>query len=685
MRNQTHLVILGLVALLAAVPAASGGPVTLDSLLREMIDPDAVARWPLPEFTCRQSSSYDRAKVAPDKPGWFANHDFSEFIREEHRNGRREQVMMDADGPGSIVRFWLTTTKNKSGTLRVYLDDKPSPDFVFPTYDLLSGNLRPGEPLAWHHPGYQPNGNGGSTLMLPIPYARHCKVTWEEASDGPRYYQIDYRTYPPGTAVQTVTPDIVEASRPLIDQVNKQLLSPPDFTCSQRPSVEDVIPAGQKVSLSLPAGPAAVRLLELKLSTDNPKDLEQALRSTILQIRFDDEDTVWSPISDFFGSGVGLNQLQSWYRTVNTDGTMICRWVMPYEKSARIIIFNDGNRPVTLSCLAGVDAWHWDDRSLYFHTTWHYEAALTTPPPRDWNYLSATGRGVYVGDTLALFNPVATWYGEGDEKIYVDGENFPSHMGTGTEDYYDFSFAPQGLMQTPFANQVRVDQSMTQGNNVLTRTRMLDAIPFQTSLTFDFELIAWRTTKLSYAATTYWYARPVAHSNIPPQPKEAALPVETLADAAPPAPPQHRPGAIEFEQLGVSAKSGDFYADTQDMEPFGAGQWSGGAQLLVVPQKIGHFVDVYVPAPDDRPRKLMLYATRAPDYGILRFYVNGKPVLTPFDGYFKTVQPSPPLALGVFSPRNHQYQIRIEVIGSNAAAIGAKLLFGLDCIVLEKP
>lgn len=60
------------------------------------------------------------------------------------------------------------------------------------------------------------------------------------------------------------------------------------------------------------------------------------------------------------------------------------------------------------------------------------------------------------GDTLALFNPVTTWYGEGDEKIWVDGESFRSSLGTGMEDYYDFSFAPRGLMQTPFANQVRV-------------------------------------------------------------------------------------------------------------------------------------------------------------------------------------------------------------------------------------
>ena len=45
-----------------------------------------------------------------------------------------------------------------------------------------------------------------------------------------------------------------------------------------------------------------------------------------------------------------------------------------------------------------------------------------------------------VGDTLALHNGAAAWWGEGDEKIFVDGETFPSHFGTGSEDYYGYSF-----------------------------------------------------------------------------------------------------------------------------------------------------------------------------------------------------------------------------------------------------
>jgi hypothetical protein len=80
-----------LLALATLLPVA--GPafaeVTLESLLTEMVAYDAVARWPQPEFVCRQASSYDRASVAPDQPGWFANADQNQFIREEKIHGRR--------------------------------------------------------------------------------------------------------------------------------------------------------------------------------------------------------------------------------------------------------------------------------------------------------------------------------------------------------------------------------------------------------------------------------------------------------------------------------------------------------------------------------------------------------------------------------------------------------------------
>ena len=171
--------LVGMVVTALLASGQAGAEVTLTSLLEEMTDFGAVARWPQPEFTCKQASSYDRATMAPDKPGLFANNDQNQFIRTETNQGRTEKVMLDADGPGCIVRFWLTTDQNKKGTLRVYLDGAAQPALEFPAYDLLSGDLKVGPPLIQPHPGYQPDGNGGNTLYLPIPYGKHCKVTWE--------------------------------------------------------------------------------------------------------------------------------------------------------------------------------------------------------------------------------------------------------------------------------------------------------------------------------------------------------------------------------------------------------------------------------------------------------------------------------------------------------------------------
>jgi hypothetical protein len=108
--NRLLAVMAGLVSLCGLARAAD---VTLESLLAKMIDFSAVARWPQPEFTCKQASSYDRGTVAPDKPGWFANSEQKQFIRVETNAGRTEKVMLDADGSDCIVRFWLTTDKNK--------------------------------------------------------------------------------------------------------------------------------------------------------------------------------------------------------------------------------------------------------------------------------------------------------------------------------------------------------------------------------------------------------------------------------------------------------------------------------------------------------------------------------------------------------------------------------------------
>jgi len=90
-------------------------------------------------------------------------------------------------------------------------------------------------------------------------------------------------------------------------------------------------------------------------------------------------------------------------------------------------------------------------------------------------------------------------------------------------------------------------------------------------------------------------------------------------------------------------------------------------------------------APGTAPRKLVLYATQAPDYATLQFRVNGQDLPAKFDGYAASVQPAAAFLLGTFEPRDGKFTLRAEVAGANPAAKGAMYFFGLDCVILEKP
>src|SRR3954470_14883898 len=84
------------------ISCAGQNTISVQSLLNEMIDYESVTRWPQPGYTLKQASSYDRNSISPDKPGWFANADASQYVRTEERSRHKENVMLDVDGPGAI-------------------------------------------------------------------------------------------------------------------------------------------------------------------------------------------------------------------------------------------------------------------------------------------------------------------------------------------------------------------------------------------------------------------------------------------------------------------------------------------------------------------------------------------------------------------------------------------------------
>ncbi|PWV56359.1 hypothetical protein C7475_101874 [Chitinophaga sp. S165] len=487
-----------------------------------MTDFDAVTKFPSPSFTLKQASSYDRRSISPEQPGWFANGDFNQFIREEKKDDHNEFVMMDADGPGVIVRFWLTTLA-KQGTMRFYFDNEENASLIISDFDLMKAGFDLGPGLLNPHSSYEPQGKGGNTLYFPVPYQKHCKITWQFADSAnmktPHYYQINYRTYTPGTRVETFATDDLKRYKTAIDKAEAVLWNPPPVKGKDVVRHLKLAP-GKTASISMPNGAAAIRMLKLGLTSIDEKDKEKLWRSVMLKIQFDGHQTVLCPLGDFIGGGFGGKPVKSWYRELSDSGTLTSRWVMPYSKSAVLTIENKYDVEISLDVKATITPFRWNDRTMYFHTTykfeqdikdakWDYDAgkvAKNDPAgPIDWNFASIRGKGVYLGNTLSVNNHMKSWYGEGDAKAYVDQETFPSEFGTGLEDYYNTSWAPVVLYQTPFANAPRADQPSSAGYNTFTRTRILDAIPFSKTFSFDMEMLSWDGGTIDASATTYWY------------------------------------------------------------------------------------------------------------------------------------------------------------------------------------
>jgi hypothetical protein len=134
---------------------------------------------------------------------------------------------------------------------------------------------------------------------------------------------------------------------------------------------------------------------------------------------------------------------------------------------------------------------------------------------QDLPFILAQGRGVYVGTTSLLLNPnpvptpYGSWWGEGDEKVFVDGGRHPSFFGTGSEDYYNYSWSSPEIFAYPYCGQPRNDGPGNRGFVTNYRWHVLDPIPFQSEIRFFMEVYPHeRTPGFSYARVGYHYGRP---------------------------------------------------------------------------------------------------------------------------------------------------------------------------------
>ena len=256
-------------------------------------------------------------------------------------------------------------------------------------------------------------------------------------------------------------------------------------------------------------------------------------RACILRFYWDDEKdpSIEVPLTDFFAIGHDLfAKVNSLAVIVNPKSALNCYWPMPFRKHARITFTNDGDNELGLLTYqityAKVDI---PDNAGYFHAQWR----KSTVDPSNPDYVildNVKGSGKYVGTFLAWTQLYSGWFGEGEVKFYLDGDDkFPTICGTGTEDYFGGSYGFPEVYSTAYVgNTLNNEESRDGGPRKwsLYRWHIMDPIFFKDNLKVTIQALGWYNGKPEgyrpladdVASVAYWYqAEP--HAKFPHLPE----------------------------------------------------------------------------------------------------------------------------------------------------------------------
>jgi hypothetical protein len=399
-------------------------------------------------------------------------------------------------------------------------------------------------------------------------------------------------------------------------------------------------------------------------------------RQAILRMYWDGEDvpSVECPIGDFFGVGFGEQKDYISLPLNETSGGYNCYWPMPFQKSARWTITNLSDRKID-AFYYNIDFTAYEmlpDNIRRFHAQWRRE----NPTSRDGNYtiLETSGAGHFVGTALFMQarKPRGLGFLEGDEMIYIDGDNEPSVVGTGTEDYFSSGwYFDRGLYSAPYHGVVIKDEAQSRVSAY--RWHIEDAMPFKRSIRVTIEHGTNNEVEADYSSVAYYYMT----GNNPPNPTLPKDPKDLLP--APPPVVKHFPGVIEGEALVDSAKATGGPIEIQHMGPF-QGEWSGEAQLWWRPERAGETLTLKVGVEKAGEYELIGYFTRAPDYANVSIKI-GDAEAKHVSLYSPRVEPSGKVSLGKAKLSAGAQLIRIQVTGKDETS--TNFLVGIDAIELR--
>ena len=281
------------------------------------------------------------------------------------------------------------------------------------------------------------------------------------------------------------------------------------------PSVQ--VEAGQTFTMADIEGSGAIQQIWLT-PTGN-------WRYSILRIYWDDQETpsVECPVGDLFCMGWGqYAQINSVPICVNPGSAFNCYWEMPFRKRCRITLTNLADEGMRVYYQVNYTLTDVPEDAAYFHAQFR----RTNPLPYKEVYTildGVQGAGQFVGTYMAWGVNNTGWWGEGEIKFFMDGDDeFPTICGTGTEDYFcgSYNFENKAERQyqefsTPYAGLPQVIRPdgvyRSQQRFGLYRWHVMDPVRFEQDLKITMQALGWRSggrylpLQDDIASVAYWY------------------------------------------------------------------------------------------------------------------------------------------------------------------------------------
>ncbi len=434
------------------------------------------------------------------------------------------------------------------------------------------------------------------------------------------------------------------------------------------------IPPGETLVLGELEGPGVINHFWNTIASDE----RGYSRLLILRMYWDGEEhpSVECPIGDFFGIGHGIDRAyQSLPVKISSDGrARNCYWPMPFRKSARITVTNEGRKP-TNAFYYYLD---WEkvsslpEDTAYFHAMYRQEF----PTISGQNYLLADieGRGHYVGTVLSVHQHTGSWFGEGDDFFFIDGESEPSIRGTGTEDYFcdAWGFREQ---DGPYYGTPLWQGYQAGDYGSAYRWHITDPVRFTKSLRVEIEhkgvtfnedgsvKSGFEERTDDFSSVAFWYqAEP--HKPWPAIPAGYERLYYDIANV------------LEGESLVSKATATEGAITTQKI-----GNLSGGAQLFWTPTTENQSITISFEVSESGLYGIIMLLTKSWDYGVFQVEIDGRPLGEPVDLYKQNVVSEERF----FAPQTLEagsHNLVFRNVGKNKASEG--VYFGLDGVLLTK-